>query len=283
MRFTILMLLTVVLTGLLSSTSYGQAQSFTLKEAQDYAVQNNYNVKNAGLDVQIAEKKIWETMSIGFPQISGTVDYTYFISIPTVLVPGEFIGQPGEFIPIQFGTKNNATLGISLNQLVFDGRYFIGLQYSKIYKELSEKSLVKSEREVKEMVTTTYYNVLVGEEGIRILDSTLKVLEKTRYETEQMFKVGFVEETDYDQLTMNVSSVQNLYNSTKRQTEIGYQLLKYQMGIDLSKEIKLSNTLDEMIQQANVEAIANQPFVVDNNIDYQLVKDQELVKNSERL
>ena len=48
--------------------------------------------------------------------------------------------------------------------------------------------------------------ILVNEEAIRVLDSTLTVLEKTRYEVGEMVKEGFSEETDYDQLTLTVKA-----------------------------------------------------------------------------
>jgi outer membrane protein TolC len=182
----------------------------------------------------MARKKVKENLSYGFPQVDASIDYSYYIALPTSLIPAEFIpgGVPGEFIELQFGLKNNLTGGITLNQLIFDGRYFIGLQYAKIFEQLSVESLEKSEEDVKENITQTYYNILVGEEALRILDSTLVVLEKTRFETGEMYQEGFVEKTDYDQLTLTVTDIQNSINSVRRQNEVGYKLFNYQMGID---------------------------------------------------
>ncbi len=179
---------------------------------------------------------------------------------------------------IQFGTKNNLTAGITLNQLIFDGRYFIGLQYAKIFEQLSTESLEKSEQDVKETVTQTYYNILVGQEALRILDSTLVILEKTRYETGEFYKEGFAEKTDYDQLTLTVTDIENSINSVKRQNEIGYQLLNFQMGIDLNQPVTLTDNLDGLIEQASVEALADQPFNLEQHIDYRLITSQEKMK-----
>ena len=272
----------IVLLAAFLSTSMIKAQvlSFTLKQAQDYAVQNSYDVKNAQFNLAMAEKKVKENLSYGFPQIDATVDYNYYISLPTSLIPAEFMpnGTPGEFVELQFGTKNNLTAGATLNQLIFDGRYFIGLEYAKIYRLMSEENLEKSELDVKEMVTSTYYNILVGEQAIKVLDSTLKVLEKTRYETGEMFKEGFAEQTDYDQLTLTVMEIQNSINSMKRQNEVGYLMLKFQMGIDLEQAVALSETLDEVIENASVEALIDQPFNLEQHVDYRLISTQEKMK-----
>jgi outer membrane protein TolC len=263
----------------IAAGSSGQTLSFKLKEAQDFAIQNNYKVKNSQYDLEIARKQVKENMSYGFPQISGAVDYTYYIALPTSLIPAEFFGgQPGEFKEIQFGTKNNLTAGATLNQLIFDGRYFIGLQYAKIFEQLSTESLEKSEQDVKENVTQTYYNILVGQEALRILDSTLVILQKTLYETGEMYKEGFAEKTDYDQLTLTVSDIENSINSVKRQNEIGYQLLNFQMGIDLKQAVILTDNLDGLIEQASVAALVDQPFNLEQHIDYRLISSQEQMK-----
>jgi len=264
----------------ISEGVYSQALSFNLKEAQDYAVKNSYNVRNAQFDVDIARKTVKENLSYGFPQIDATVDYSYFIAIPTQLIPAEFMpgGEPGEFIELQFGLKNNFTGGITLNQLIFDGRYFIGLEYARIFEQVSMESLEKSEEDVKETITQTYYNILVGEEGIRILDSTLVILEKTRYETGEMYKEGFAEKTDYDQLTLTVTDIQNSINSLKRQNEIGYKLLNYQMGISLDQLVILTETLDGLIEQATASALLDQQFNLEQHVDYRLISSQEQMK-----
>jgi len=282
--------ITFLFTALIVSSlqiARGQNLSFSLEEARAYAVEYSYNVKSASLDVQIAEKKVKETMAIGLPQLDAYLDYNYFINQPVSLLPGEFaMFMPGydstqgipENVEVQFGTKHNANFGLTLNQLIFDGRYFIGLQYSKVYKSLSQRQLIKSELDVKALVSETYYSILIGEESLKILDSTFKVLEQTLYEISEMYKEGFVEETDVDQLTLTITDIQNSINIIGRQNEIGYNLLKYQMGIPLDQDIVLSESLDQLLESIAVEAALGQSFVMEDNIDYKLVKGQEEMK-----
>ncbi len=51
--------------------------SFTLSQAQEFAVKNNLNAKNAQLDIESAHKKVWETTAIGLPQFSTTANYQH--------------------------------------------------------------------------------------------------------------------------------------------------------------------------------------------------------------
>lgn len=249
--------------------------AFTLREAQAYAVENSFAVRNSTLDLEIAKKKLSETMAIGFPQVDATVDYNYFLALPTSLIPGDFFGQPGEMIEVQFGTKHNVTAGVVLRQLIFDARYFIGLEYAKLYRGISEQSLVKSEQDIVSSVAGTYYMILVNEEALRVVDSTLESLRKTQFEVGQMYKEGFMEETDFDQLTLTVKATENSRNDLAAQNAVVYNILKYQMGIPLEQQITLIQKLDDLLLEIGFDALINQSFVIDNNIDYRLVSMQE--------
>ena len=279
MPITIRQITLIIISLLLSTGISGQDKKFTLKQAQEYAVEHSYSVKNASFELVKADKQVKEVMAQGLPQLAATMDYNYFIQLPTSLIPAEFFGgEEGEFFEAQFGTKNNLNMGIKLDQLIFDGRYFIGLQYSKIYKQLSERNLRKSEIDIKALVAETYYNILVGQQSLIVLDSTLSVLEQIRFETGEMLKEGFVEETDYDQLTLTVSDIQNSHNSVARQTEISISLLKFQMGIPLEEPVTLSETLDDVLVQINLEEVANAQFQMGSNIDYLMISSQEEMK-----
>ncbi|MFX8397141.1 hypothetical protein ABTL72_19265, partial [Acinetobacter baumannii] len=85
--------------------------------------------KNALLGVKIQEQTNKAFTASALPTISGSAGFTDYIDIPTSLIPGQIFGQPpGTFIPVQFGTKYNGNAGLQLQQLLFDGQVFIGLQ-----------------------------------------------------------------------------------------------------------------------------------------------------------
>ena len=90
---------------------------FSVNEAIAYAMDNNYQVINAQKDVKSAKFKVKESTAIGLPQIDGSVQYNDNIARPVMILPPEFT-QPGQSSEIQFGTKYDATLSASLNQLI---------------------------------------------------------------------------------------------------------------------------------------------------------------------
>ena len=118
-------------------------RSFTLKEAQEFALENNLNISNARLDVEHAQNLIWENTAIGLPQVNSSINYNNNLNLTTSLLPAEiFGGTPGEMIEVQFGTQHNTTASISASQLIFSGPYIVGLQAASIFRKSTEQSLV---------------------------------------------------------------------------------------------------------------------------------------------
>jgi len=251
--------------------------AFSLQEVCDYALKHSTSTENARLDVAIARKKIWETTATGLPQISASVSYTNNLKIPTTLIPAQFLDpdeEEGTFIGVKFGTQHNASVDLTLNQLIFSGSYIVGLQASKIYLRLSQEQLIKSEINIKESVTKTYYLILLAEENKRTLTVNLENLRKILYETTELYKAGFSEDTDVDQLQLSVTDMENAVKSIERQIKITYRLLKYQMGFDLDKEIRLSQTLEDFLAEIDKGEILEDTFDLNKHIDFRILDTQ---------
>lgn len=249
-------------------------RTFSLEEAQSFAIENNLNIKNAEADVKIARKKIWETTAIGLPQVNGSVNYTDNLSLATVLIPNFFEGKPDEMIEVQFGTQHNASASITANQLVFSGPYIVGLMAAKVYKQISLQNLEKTEIDIKELVTRNYYLVLLTEETKRTLVKNWQNTEKTYLETRAMFEQGFVEETDVDQLKVTLTTLNNSINSIERQEKLSRNMLKFQMGLDLEVSLSLSDSLYGILGEINLQPLAVNNFNIDNNINYNIIETQ---------
>lgn len=247
---------------------------FSLDQALSYAVANNLTAENARLDIEAAGKRVWETAAGGLPQASASVNYNNNLALATTLIP-DFLGDPSDKIAVQFGTKHFATAGIGASQLVFSGQYIVGLQTAKLFREFTTKSLELTEQSVKESVTQGYFLVLLSENMLEALEGNLENITQTYNETRELFKAGFLEETDVDQLEVSRTDLENAVASMQRQEMATRNLLKYQMGLDFSASIELTDNLEDLARTIDIQAIMGEEMNVENNIDYQLLDDQE--------
>lgn len=303
-----------ILSGLFAQDESGQKLSFSLEEATQYALENNETLKNASLEVLNARKKVLETTAIGLPQASAAFNYTYMITVPEAIeqfssfneLPSLLYGlsatmdgmtktladlNPGTWPadlnwdnPLEApaggdesdpdALKKTITLDITVSQLIFSGEYIVGLQASRTYKRLSELLYNQSKTEVAELVTNSYFTVLMAEENLAVLDSIEQATSQTLYEISEMQKEGFVEDTDVDQLRLTLQTIQNAKKSLERQVEVSYKLLKFQMGMDVNEIIELSDNLNGLVQAMDTEALILQNFDVTSNVNYQLLETQ---------
>lgn len=269
---------TIYLASLVSLAFAQETQSFSLSEAQSFALEHNYDKVNAESDLLIAKKKVWETTGIGLPQVNFEAKLQNFIDLPTSLVPANAFNPnapEGEFAELKFGTNYNNVATISANQLLFDGSYLVGLRAARVYKEFSEKNVAKTEIQVKEDVAQAYYLVLVAKENKTILAEIASTTAKLLDETTKIYQEGFVEEQNVDQLKLTLNEINNSLADAERQLSIANNLLKFQIGYEIKNNIETTDNLDDLLKLATPENGISKEFDISNNIDYQMTKVNE--------
>ncbi|MBP6040913.1 MAG: TolC family protein [Flavobacterium sp.] len=255
--------------------------SFSLNEAIEHALKNNYSAINANRDIDAAKKKKWETTTIGLPQINASLGYQNNIELQKSLIPAEFFGgEKGEFAEVAFGTKHNMLGSATVSQLLFNGSYIVGLQSAKVYLQISENAKIKTNQEIREMVVNAYGNVLLANESIAILEKNKVNLEKTLNETNQIFKNGLIEEENVEQLQITLTTIKSAQENIKRQKVIATNMLKLILGITIDKELLLTENLNNLaLNNINFE-LTTTPFQVENSIDFKI---QENLVQSKKL
>ncbi|HEY3370857.1 MAG TPA: TolC family protein [Prolixibacteraceae bacterium] len=277
----------------------------SLQDALKMASQNNTNILNSDLDLKIAQKKIWETTASGLPHIDVKGTYTHTFKVPTLsfgggtelshkevprdpitgvgtmssltLNDGETIymnSTAGAKIPL--GVKNSTNFDFTASQLIFSGSYLVGLQASKTYFGLSKQNAEKAKLDVIQTVINTYNMIQLAEESKKILAQNLENIGKTLYEVSEMNKQGFLEKTDVDQLELTSNTIKNALNQIDSNLDMGYRLLKIQIGMEEAVKVELSDPLEsgESLTSTSLQLIS-EPFSLERNVDYQLIQTME--------
>jgi len=250
---------------------------FSLSEAINYAMENNYDVIYSEKNIEAAKQQMREATSFGLPQLSGAIDYSDNIERSTSLIPGEFFGQPGEDIEIQFGTKYSMNAGLYASQLLFSGKYIVGLQTAKIFMEKASVDFFKDKVAVKQQVANSYYNVLSAEEASWVIDTTLAVTRKLAEETRMTYQVGFAEDIDVDQLELLVADLEASKIYLQNQLGITHAFLKFYLGLNEQDSIILNDNMNKLVDLRQNSSIVSRQFDYNENVDYvSLAKQKEI-------
>ena len=246
---------------------------FSLQQAIDHALKNNYKSINAARDIESSIQKKRETTAIGLPQISGGMDFLHNFVLQQQGVTGNAFnpfGSPDDVATIAFGTKNTMIARATLTQLIFDGSYIVALQASKAYLAFFQTAKKKTDNDIREMVVNAYGNVLLSEESIKILESNKLILDKNYNDVNQIYKNGLGELEAVEQIAITQATVNSSLSNVKRLREISLNMLKLNLGIDLGDDLKLTENLDNL-STSNLSLLADKSaFDIKNNIEYQV-------------
>jgi len=261
-------------------------QSFSLDETVQYALQNSNQVRLSQLDAIDAEAQIQEVRSAGIPKLSAKIDYQHNVALPQSLLPAEvFGGNPGEFIAVAFGLKNNLTGNLNLNAILFDPTVFIGIKAARVYRELIKEQANQTEFELKYNVKKAYLAVLIAEKNKDILLDNISSLEKTLRETTAIYEEGFAEKLDVDRLQLSLQNLQTQVENVEQLINLSYNVLKFQMGYPMDGELALQDNIDLLVGSTLVDdsKLLGMDFDIANRPEYGTIKAGEAlnVKNIE--
>lgn len=230
----------------------------TLEESIRFALQNNIDARNAQLELLIAKATIGEQRAQGLPQINSTLEFTKNLQPPLIILPaeaGDFIGggdggddpvgeTPSDITVIPFAVNYQSSLTTTVEQMIFNGSYFVGLRAAKTLRELTDFDREKAEIDVVENVKKAYFTVLVNEERKLLVNTNINRLERLLLETTAMYEAGFAEKLDVSRVKVQFNNVKTEFDRVNSSIEVSKHLLKVQLGIPLEFELELEETLE---------------------------------------
>ena len=277
-----------------------KTMSFSLDEAIKFALENSYNTKSAKNEINSAKEKVWETTTIGLPQINARVDYQNFLKQPVSLLPAAAFDNttstvetveeyfnlqantrptaPEGFIPVVFGTRQNMNASVTITQLLFDGSYLVGLQAAKTFLKISNQAEEKTELLTREAVINAYGNVLVTENSVAIMKKNIEILEKNYQDAKKIFENGLNEEEDVEQLEITLGNLKNQLNSVQRMQQIAYQMLNLSIGNPINIKLILTDSLDGLATSNINLGLISKTFNVDSHIDFKIAENDRETK-----
>ena len=260
----IILFLFLMVVGLSLKAQEEENTRFSLDQATQYAMQNSYVLFNTKQDVTIAQKQVWETITTGLPQVSGTANYSMYLNLPVSLLPGEFFGEdPGTYIPVKFGQDYSADFGFSVSQQVFDGSWIVGVSSAELYLNLAKQANEKTEIDIRNAVAQAYYTVLISERYRVVMLENLNNTTDLYEETKVYYENGFREQQDVDQLRLLQKNAENEVLRSERELKIAKTVLKYTMGYNMNQEIELTDDIDVFVSPLEKET---------NTVDLDLVE-----------
>ena len=257
-----------------SSNGDGSGESLTLslRDAQDYAVEQNRTLKNASMAVQEAYAQRWQTIAAMLPQADGTYTYSNYLGYSATL------GMMGQEVNINM--PNVGALGVTAS-IGINGQGIVGVLLNNIAIDMKKIALEKSESELRSSVMNSYVSVLALQSITNLLDSSLLNIQNLEEITQNSVNAGAAEQTTADQIRVRVNTLKNNINTQKRNIELATNSLKVLLDVPVETELTLTEDIDDILSPERVLTLLSEDFDIHNNLTYQQVaKSTELAKRN---
>lgn len=273
-----ILLQTLWLAGLWMSAPGGKVfgqSPMSLPDCIQYAYDNSPHIRIAQLQINDADWQIRENTRTGYPQISASVGYQYFIQRPGI--PASALGFPGAGDEkVAFNAYHSLSPGITWNQLLFSNSYLVGLKAARYYRALVQEQMATAKRELRNNVTDAFLPALLISENLTILDKNIGNLEKLLSETRATNQAGFAEQLDVDRLELSLSTLRAERDNLARQREVVVNALKFAMGMPVKQDVALTGNVQQLLAEY-ASADPNAEVNFSNRPEYtQLLKGRDL-------
>ena len=269
----------------------------SLEEAQKYALEHNAAMQNADLDVKKAELNRWKTLSTMLPQVKAGFDYQNMCgytmnfggggSMMSMMPDSVTIGTMT--LPISFPTSENTestSSGIPMNpsgtfsitaSVAITGAQIVGTMLQNIAMQMTDISRQQTEQQTRSNVKNVYISILVMEETIGLLDSSLANIESLAATSQAAVNVGAAEQVDADKLQVQVASMKSSINSTKRSLQALRNTMLLQLGADVNAQLELTTGIDAILSVDNAAQLLGRGFDITKNYNYRLLEQNEKI------
>tara|TARA_B100000405_G_C16710391_1_gene419193 strand:- start:785 stop:2116 length:1332 start_codon:yes stop_codon:yes gene_type:complete len=272
--------LTILILFLFTNILFGQDTSLSLDECLQMALSNNENLKNSILEENVSKMTSREYLSVGFPQIQFETGLKYNFEIQKSLIdiskfmPGVPEGTEQE---VSFGQKYDGIMDLGINQMIFNGSYFVGLAASKALIELSEKQTVRTKVDIIESVNKAYYVVLNTKERLSLVNSNLDRIESLLNDTEILYENGFVEKLDVDRIKVSYNNLNAEKIKAERLYDLSLSVLKFQIGFPVNDKLLVKGSIEDVILSVNEYDI--QSFDYSDRIEHSILNTNKRLKS----
>jgi outer membrane protein TolC len=236
---------------------------FTLEQCVDYALENRAAVEQAVIDEAIGDREIKSNLSGWFPQISASYGATNNLKLQQ---------QPFGDQVITLGRKYTSNVLFEARQTLFSSNLLLASRAARFARQQLDLNTVNTKINTVVEVSKAFYDLLLTQEQIRILDENLVRQEKQYNDARSRFEVGLVDKTDYQRASITLANIRSDRNRAKEAVSAKQAYLKQLMGLPVESTIELSFDYDAMQQAVLLDTTEVVDFA--NRVELQQLRSQ---------
>jgi outer membrane protein TolC len=277
--------------------SSAQAQSFTIDDAIDAALENNTDIKIAVMNLKKADAAVSEAFGYALPSLDLSANFLHYLKKPKMSFPDfESLLTNATYsilfdenviprndskyrdvsnILQSFSQSNNYQTSLQLTQTLFSSAVFRGIGASQIYLDLAREDLKNKVSETVLNVQKAFYGVLLTKELLKITYESFQNAQDNFTTVKALFDQGFVSDFDKLQAEVQVENIRPVVLQMENNLVNAMNALKIILGLDQQLEIDVTGDFKvEKIQDLADEDLVGQAMQSNYSVKTLTLKQQ---------
>ena len=192
------------------------AQTWTLRQCIDYALENNIQLQQSKITTQQNELDLKQSKAALFPSLSASINQNMSwrpYSLSTINLTN------GTMTSTESKLTYNGSYGLNASWTVWNGgKNTKNIKQNKYNTEMSELATEVSANSIQEQITQLYIQILYQKEAVEVNNEILKASIQQKERAQVMLNVGSIARADYAQL--DAQAAQDEYNLVNSQAQL---------------------------------------------------------------
>jgi outer membrane protein TolC len=234
-----------------------------------YALKHYPLVQQSLLDEKITDHQIKSRLADWYPQLNLNANYQYTFQRQTLYFNGSYIST---------GVKNTSLLGVNATQNIFNRDVLLASRTAGDVRTQVKQTTVVDKIDVVVNVSKAFYDVLLTQKQIELLDENITRLERSLKDTYNQYEGGLVDKTDYKRATISLNNAKAEKKTDEEALKAKYTVLKQQMGYTASNDLQLVYDSARMESEAYIDTALGVNY--NNRIEYQYILTQKKLQQA---
>lgn len=209
------------------------ALMLTLEDAIEIALSDNPTIKASNLEIERYDYVRKQTLSSLYPQIDATAQYS-------LAIRRQEMAQG-----LSFGGKNTFNVGGSVALPLFAPSVYRQLKLNRTQMESAVESARATRIDMVSSVQTAYYNILLAEQSLTVLNEALVTTQRVVDNTRDLYENGLASEYDYLTAQVQLSNLKPQILQTETAVQLTKLQLKMYLSIPENVDIVIAGSLDD--------------------------------------
>ncbi|RNI21904.1 TolC family protein [Rufibacter latericius] len=243
------------------------AGRLSLEQCVEYALKNQAQVQQAQIDEEIGERQIRAQLSGWLPQVSANYAFTHNIKRPQSVFGDQVI---------TIGQKFTSNINFQANQTLYSNDLLLASRAARFTRTALDLNTQSTKINTVVDVSKAFYNILLSQEQLRILDENIARQEKQYRDARAQYEQGLVDKTDYQRASITLNSIRADRKRTQEAIKASTAVLQELMGLPVNSPLTLAYDYNQMQQNILVDTTQNVTFA--NRVEFQQVQTQRQIQ-----